>query len=105
MSKGLEGDVRLYHGNPSAGKGGMLIGKVSRVTGYIAGGCGGIGFLTRSIAPNIQGNSGIEKLFRFFEDGYGPLLCIGGGLVLAGIISGAIGKAQHWYTNKNYYEK
>lgn len=105
MSKGLEQDLRVYHGNPSAGKGAMLIGKLSRVAGYITGSAGGIGFLTRAIAPNIQNNSDVERLFHFLEDNYGSLLYAGGGLVLAGIIFGAIGKIKHWYVNKNYYEK
>jgi len=90
--------------NPQAGKPAMFWGKFSRVFGYITASAGAVGSITNYIAPNIKGNSDVERIFKFLEDGRRPLLYIGGGLIAFGVISGLIGKIQHWWTNKNYYK-
>ena len=101
MSRNLEHDVNYK--NPMAGKGGMFWGKTSRILGYITAGTGVVGWITNYVAPNIQANSDVERIFQVLERSYTPLLGSGGGLVLAGIILGAVGKAKHWWANKDYY--
>lgn len=99
MHAGIEN--RVHYENPKAGKLALFTGKAERVLGYISAGAGLAGWALDNIPiPNLQNSEGV---IPFLEKSYGPLLYVGGGLLAVGIVSGTVGKIQHWWANKNYY--
>ena len=99
---------KISYENPKAGKLAIFVGKMGRgigITSAVVGGGGWVYSKIYEILPFLQENPSLEKSAHFFKNNYAPFLYVGGTLFVAGLISGVVGRVQHWWANKNYYRK